>query len=246
MGKQLYFVNKNVFLTENEISFYLLGAYMTDGCILTKDKKFEICSKDTEWLEKIRDIICPEKPLFIDKRSAAKTLRLTDPDIVSWFNNWGCTDRKSKTLHISKSIPSKYIKDFLLGVLDGDGCVSIISYRKHYKNKQYTYKNNVTYICSSSQEFILQLKEMIPSNINCKIHKTKPSVSYIKRRKILGRPMYRLIFNGTNAIAFLQYIYSDSVPLKLSRKYQVFESMTNCSTSSEKEVDATFSVDSPT
>lgn len=57
------YTHKTEILTnEDDISFYLLGAYMTDGCIAMRDSKpisATLVSSDFEWIEKIKNIISP-------------------------------------------------------------------------------------------------------------------------------------------------------------------------------------------
>ena len=62
-----YYSNIEVFTNENALSFYLLGAYMTDGCVTTQTDlnmtcRFEV--KDKDWVTSIRDLVSPFKPIL--------------------------------------------------------------------------------------------------------------------------------------------------------------------------------------
>ncbi len=45
--------NENIFTDENEISYYLLGVFLTDGCM--KKTSVSLFSKDKDWLISIKD-----------------------------------------------------------------------------------------------------------------------------------------------------------------------------------------------
>ena len=180
-----YQVNSNIFLKEDDISFYLLGAYMTDGCI--NDKKhhlsFSISSKDLDWIENIRNLICPNKPIYNKKKIIHYDFQASDINCMNWLIDNSCTPRKSKTLYI-KNIPEKYQRDFIRGCIDGDGSLSNCIYTKIKNGKIYTYTKHTAYLCSASEKFLIQIKEMIPKTINCNIINTGIKDSQIINRKI--------------------------------------------------------------
>jgi hypothetical protein len=125
-----YIVNTNVFLHENDLSFYLLGAYMTDGHI--NDKKhhlnFNLSSKDFDWVELIRNLLSPQKPIYSSKKSECYSIELSDIESMSWLISYGCGPRKSKTLVMARTIPLTYYPDFIRGLIDGDGCITTCQY----------------------------------------------------------------------------------------------------------------------
>lgn len=219
IGKNKYIVNKNVFLKEEELSFYLLGAYMTDGSIV--DQKHHVCfritSLDYDWLLKIRDVICPGKPVYNNHNCFC--LEVSNVEIINWLISYGCTPRKSSTLRIEKDIPIRYQRDFLRGVLDGDGSISYTDYKKIKNGKTYFYKKTTVYICSASKTFIEQIQKMIPKEIKCNLYEMPLQNSIIKGRKVIGKlPIYRLIFNDSFAKKLLYWLYYPANTLALPRK----------------------------
>src|ERR1700677_3649674 len=54
-GRKIYNYNTSVFTNENAISYYLLGAFITDGSVRKSGNRVEITSMDKEWLT----ILCP-------------------------------------------------------------------------------------------------------------------------------------------------------------------------------------------
>lgn len=219
-----YIVNKNIFLSENALSFYLLGVYFTDGSIsdAKRNLHFELASKDENWIKNIRNVICPSKPIY--SRQNYYLLRVSDIDCMNWLIEWGCTPRKSKTASILKSIPLSYQKDFLRGVIDGDGSISGCYYKKRKNNKTYTYHKKTLYICSASEIFLNNIKEMIPKDINCNLYNLGRRNNTINGRKVIATcNMFRLVFNDSNALKIGKYVYYSGNVLSLSRKEKIIQ-----------------------
>ena len=217
---RIHQTNKEIFLNENAVSYYLLGAYMTDGnvCTTPKFKNFSISSKDGDWLDLIRALISPTKKLQI--RADHFRLKIFDLEIIDWLISYGCVPNKSLTLKMEKSIPEKYIKDFIRGVVDGDGSISVCNYNKIINHKIHTYKKVNAYICSASYEFINQLFNILNSKFKCGLIRLTPSKKpcYIKGKKVISKnPIWRIYFNDSNAKKFLSWIYSNA-EISLPRK----------------------------
>jgi hypothetical protein len=215
-----YQFNKNIFLDETNNSFYLLGAYMTDGCI--NDKKhhlsFSLCSKDKDWLEVIKNIISPEKPIF--NKLNCFTLENSNSEVMNWLISYGCKPRKSLSLKIEKDIPEQYLADFVRGLIDGDGSISISSYKKIKNNKEYFYTKTSVYLCSASIDFLNQVKNLIPISINSTLIEVNQQPSKIRETVIVPKnPFYRLQLNDSHAKKFLNWLYYPGHELSMNRKY---------------------------
>lgn len=221
-------MNKNIFLDENEISFYLLGAYMSDGNIslIPRSKNFNIGSKDKDWLEIIRNLI--SKSINLQQRSDNYfILKCFDLDIIDWLVSYGCIPNKSLSLEIKKEIPKKYQKDFIRGVLDGDGSVSVCKYKKYKNNKEYEYIKVNAYICSSSKKFIKQLSNFVDEiGIKYSLIEISPGrKSLIRGREIIAKhSIWRIHFNDSNAKKFLAWIYNDN-KISLPRKEKIVKNL---------------------
>jgi hypothetical protein len=225
MGKNKYIVNENAFIAENEISFYLLGAYMTDGCVRKQNNLngFSISSKDYEWMDMIRylgaDFSNAKMPIL--KIKNCFSLTMTSKVVKDWFISWGCTPAKSLTLSINKTIPEKYVPSFLRGVMDGDGCITYGERTKICKNKKYTYLAPTCYIASASKHFLEQVQDLLPKNIKSRIRTIKPSTHFSKseNRNINGKSeTYRLTFQYLACKDILEYVYRGEFGLALTRK----------------------------
>lgn len=214
-------VNYDTFLAENDISYYLLGAYMTDGCISPTSKnsyQVSITSVDNDWMEKIRDVIVPTKPVGKEVNNAYR-FYFGDKIMAEWLISYGCTPKKSKTIRLIKDIPSEYHPDFIRGLVDGDGSICVFDYKKIKNNKEYWYKNTTTYICGISKEFLEDIKKLIPEDINCNIINVGPGNGIIRGRAVHGNyDIYRLMFNGKAAVRLLKWLYYDNHKISLPRK----------------------------
>ena len=218
-----YITNSNAFLNEDDISFYLLGAYMTDGyiCDIKHHISFTMTSKDYEWIENIKNIISPNKPIYSNKVYECYKISISDINSMNWLISYGCVPRKSKILKIRKKIPPQYQADFIRGVVDGDGSISSCIYKKVKNNKEYWYDKTTVYICSASKIFLEQIKDLIPLNINCgicTISKSKCN-SIIRGKEVIATcDNYRLTFNDSNAKKILNWLYYPGHKLSLLRK----------------------------
>src|SRR5665213_3239750 len=144
--------NLDYFYRGDEISYYLLGAYMTDGCVYRGSDGWSfgvhLSSKDTDWLEIIRDLVCPTQPIKYQKNGGSYIV-IYNTELGQWLIEKGCVERKSLTLKFPK-VPEKYMPDFLRGCIDGDGRIAVNYNTKIYKGKQTTYEEWSCYLCSSS------------------------------------------------------------------------------------------------
>src|SRR5277367_1082418 len=130
-----YQYNVENFTKEDAISFYLLGAFCTDGCMSAN--QFIINSKDRDWLNDIRNLICPNIKIGQSKVSNCYSLQFTNKYIYAWLVKHGCRPRKSLRLRLP-DIPQEYLFDFVRGCLDGDGSISTYQASKKRGTKTYT------------------------------------------------------------------------------------------------------------
>jgi hypothetical protein len=216
-----YQVNEYVFTNEDAISFYLLGAYMTDGCISKIGNEISFSVKDNGWAADIRNIVCPTAPLPINKKGMT-TFRFASQIVKDWFIRWGCTPAKSLTLKIEKQIPKQFIPDFLRGVVDGDGSVLFFTYEQKKNNKMYTCRKSRSAIYSASKNFIDQLLNIIPSSITPSVAINTPAGKIngsINGKQIIARVnTYAISVNDTTAAKFVNWIYYPNNPISLARK----------------------------
>lgn len=219
-----YKYNYEVFTNENELSYYLLGVFLTDGCM--KKDKASLSSADEEWLKTIRDLICPNKPLEKEP-SKCWRLNISDFRIRKWLLNNGCIPRKSLTLQFP-NVPKKYLPDFLRGCIDGDGTIAYKQYFRKTNGKSF-YAIHWT-LTSASHDFIKSLSEILKTKkIKHNIQKRIPGTiknSIIDGREIQHKNIYYNISGSHKAaLCFLQWTYYPNHALSLLRKKELSDSI---------------------
>jgi len=212
-----YLYNLNIFLSENSTSFYLLGAFITDGCI-DGPHKVKIVSKDFEWLSDMRNLICTDLPIANDR--GTHVLKIYNTTIVNWLRKFGCVPNKSLTVKFP-SIPPKYLPDFFRGCMDGDGSVGSYILKKH--NNKFT----SCYLLSASKDFIDTASLTLHSiGIEHYFYKDKIRETNIKGKKFMKKnPTYRIFFTNAKCEKFLKWIYYDGFPISLKRKYRIAQTI---------------------
>lgn len=200
-----YNYNKDIFTSENALSCYILGAFLTDGNItITPQYSASLTSKDIDWVESIRNIICKNKPLISDK--IYKKLSITDRDIVKWFINYNCIPKKSFIVKFP-SITEKYLPDLIRGIIDGDGHIGI-------------YKNRIQCsITSASYTFIKSISDIFnEKKINHSLKTIKPKNRKYKNKKWISKEYYVISLFGSYVYSLLQWAYYPNHQISMSRK----------------------------
>lgn len=205
--------NLEVFQNYDDLFYYLLGAFLTDGnvSIGPHHNKFQMTSKDIDWLNNIAKIInCPIYPT----KDGHGNLTINSKLICKILIEYGCVPNKSLSLGIP-IIPDYYLRDFLRGCMDGDGSISISSGLQ-------------CYLCSSSLNFIKQLNSILDAkNIKhgfCEIKKTPYT---LKNGKTITpkNKHYRITFSNNSATKFLQWLYYPDHKISMPRKRKIIESL---------------------
>lgn len=207
-----YNYDLETFFREDATSYYLLGAFLTDGCVQEYEtkKNVSLTSKDKDWLEDIKKLICPELATYF--HNGAWTFTIHSTELANWLINRQCTPRKSLTVTLP-NIPEKYFSDFLRGCIDGDGTLGIYNILdKRGKNPKWR-KHIVCGICSGSKRFLLELNETLEE---VGYHNT-----FSEEQRKDKNPLYRLTFRGRYALAIVNYIYYTNNQLSLSRKNNI-------------------------
>lgn len=193
---------------------YVVGLIATDGYL--DSEKSEVCFTSTDG--QLIDLYC--QALHVDSihvgvtenrdRKPCFRVRLNDHDYRRFLENIGLTPAKSKTLG-ALQIPDDFFRDFLRGVLDGDGSWYI---QKSWLGR---YQYLKVELVSASYSFI--------EWINHKIS-TLAGLRGTTRSRSLGRYHY-LSYGGHQSIDLGTWLYYSSDVLALSRKRIIWEQMRN-------------------
>lgn len=103
---------------------YAIGLITTDGCLSKDGRHIDLTSKDLEQIENFSKILGLKNKvgLKMNGYSSRQYYRIQFGDVkfYQFLLRIGLTPHKSKTLN-SLTVPNKYFRDFLRGLLDGDG-----------------------------------------------------------------------------------------------------------------------------
>jgi hypothetical protein len=211
--------NLQTFYNENALTYYLLGAFCTDGNIRILDGnkgRASVASKDYDWLKDINQYISPNKPITKERTCFVATYNSIE--LANWFIDHGCHSNKSLTLEVP-TIPTKFVPDFIRGCWDGDGSLGL--YRKVSKTQGYETTRRYCALFSGSQRFAEGMQQLLETQ-NVKSH---VYIKRVKPRKIEDRiitstrELYNLTVSGKkNIFNFCQSIYYDKNCLSLVRK----------------------------
>lgn len=217
-----YSHNLQAFYNKDEISYYLLGAYITDGCVSKNGCSLttELKSKDKDWLSSIRNVISPQSPIQKTKNSNCYRLRVASKEMATWLINHECTPNKSLKVKMPQ-VPIKYLPDFVRGCIDGDGSLGVYKGLAKSNNKIYT--SAVCYIVSASKSFIYEMQKQLKQcglHSSTKVKHTKGQITILKNgQKIIGKhDQYIIQFSGRYCRDILQYCYYPGAKLFLERK----------------------------
>jgi len=207
-----YSINHNFFKKWSCNMAYILGFWWADGCIRKRIGRggygfsygFGICQNEENKyiLQRIMNYMGANNPIWQPKsRPKMCHFEIASKTIFKDIVKLGGQQRKSLITSFPK-IPKKYIPDFVRGLFDGDGCISI------YANKC----SASCYICSGSGKFLKKLRIVLIRNYN------------IFGRRIYSDTCFRLYFSTENLIKLgkMMYYKGHNKKLRLERKYNRF------------------------
>ena len=181
---------------------YVLGVIASDGCIQPRQFRIGVSDKDIEWLEKIRNIMESNHPIYFRKSDNIILLCIGSKEMVLDIKKYGIGEAKSNNLFFPE-MDDKYIPHFIRGYFDGDGYIGTMN---DGKGNLY-----IRVSISGTKDFLTVLKRHFNRIFNNKLG----SIRYANK-------CYELSFNGSCAELFLDWIYNESGCLYLDRKYNKF------------------------
>lgn len=201
-------------IINTEEKAYFLGFIFADGCVSNEEFFLDINEKDIEILHIFREQVRSNCKIATRKKgnSMMSRIAIKNKDFCSSLKQYGIVDNKTKlTKNLPKDlIPKKYYKDFLRGLVDGDGWV--------IRTKENLYKIGfVTQYYSTAVDFVEMLNSLIEEKWKNKIltPKNKYAVVNIQKQSIVRQVALAL--------------YKDN-KICLSRKFQMAQEIfdSNC------------------
>lgn len=188
--KRKWNVNDNYFnIIDSEKKAYLLGFFIADGCISTNSKntvgafRVNIVESDRNIIELFRDEIVKDRPIYnmIGKPSLG-VKRRQNTCCIKWSSivmkniletQYNIVPRKTYDENFKMNFNffnPKYVRDFIRGYFDGDGCVSICSGKtlniQFYSTSKYFLEQISSYIVKEFQYVIPKYSCCNRKNIN--------------------------------------------------------------------------------
>lgn len=225
-----YSHNLQTIYNKDDISYYILGAYITDGCVSKNGVSLttELKSKDCDWLHNIGKILSPQSPIKKSNGNCYR-LRIANKEFATWLINNNCIPNKSLKVKMP-IIPKEYLKDFLRGCIDGDGSLGI--YKRKNGTSDKLYKLPICYLVSASKIFITELqKQLMETNIHSTIQtkNVKGQTTILQNgQKIIGKHnQYIIKFTGKYCKEVLQYCYYGDHRISMARKNKIAQTIIN-------------------
>lgn len=211
-----YSVDEDFFKNWDSTTAYVLGFIFADGnvCISNRGKYLVVSSVDREIIFKIKNWlksehkICSKKPNWPNGKTKF-VLRIGNRFIYDSLMLRGLYPNKSLTIDFP-IVPKRYLKDFIRGYFDGDGCVYVE--KSKGQGERFIVKRLTIVFTSGSKLFLIGLLEALRSNLvirQSKIYKSNRS--------------FQIRFSTSDSIALFKYLYGNlESEIFLRRKFDIF------------------------
>lgn len=218
-----YLVNEKFFDSWNSDMAYILGYFYADGSLedasYLRGKYIRVTSIDRTTIENIKLRLRSQHTIVeyegYKNRKPRYLLRIGDRVLYDSLIKLGLYPNKSLTITIPK-IPKKYVRHFIRGYFDGDGCV----YFEHGrgKNKKIIIKGLRTIFTSGSKNFLFQLSKLLGENKICSAG----------RKVYSSHRSFQLRYSTKDSLRLFLFLYEGSRDLLfLQRKYDTFHKYLN-------------------
>jgi intein-encoded DNA endonuclease-like protein len=209
--RRTYTANYSLFENWSKEMAWALGLMASDGNVNQEVNRISFSTMDIELAEKFRNVLEYTENIKKRKTTNVYTVRIYSSKLAHDLVSLGITPAKSLTLEMP-NIPQEFLPDFVRGVFDGDGCVSVIDRTRHHRITRL-----VTSITSASEKFAIELSnQLIKAGLTSSIHSKPP--------KGVRHTQYIVYLGAHHAIDFYHFLYSDAPrELCLLRKRELFE-----------------------
>lgn len=207
-GKKLPTVdNIKAFKEYTAESAYWAGFIAADGYI-SDDNTLQICLNfdDTKQLETFKNFtrsshkITSNTTKYYRSSFGFKNLFIA----TDLLRNYNITPRKSLTYEFPTQVPEKFLRDFIRGYFDGDGCIC-----ESFSNKNSHTATLYTTICGSNS-FINSISNILKEKLNI-----TGSVQLKENHSVIK-------YCTNKSLILLNYMYKDS-NVYLDRKYNLYK-----------------------
>ncbi len=139
------------------VFWYLVGVVAADGCLSSDGRHVTVVAKDGRYLSQLKrhaGLRCGVTKCYGSSGQLAHRLQIGSRVLYDRLLGIGLTPRKSLTIG-QLAVPDEYFRDFLRGVIDGDGNIRRWN---HPTNGREQWR---LYVCGASKPFLAWLRETI-------------------------------------------------------------------------------------
>lgn len=215
------------FESETREKYYVLGFITGDGNVTGNTLSIKLQKGDFDHLQKISKFIIGEDDVIIkeshekDKKNPgtrklyqSSYFGITNKNLVSLLNKFGIVENKTFIVDpLDANIPEEFELNYLMGIIDSDGCIS------RYTSKEYAKrKRDVLYLTIVGNPYVIGWCNNI-------INKYIDSLRFIQYPKIYkeNKKICSISYTYQKVIDILSILYKENIDLCLDRKYQVFK-----------------------
>lgn len=189
---------------------YVVGLVATDGCLKKGSNRVSFPSTDYELIENYQQCLGVSLRVYTDPDTGYLPLYrviLNDPAYRAFLEEVGLTPAKTKDRTLGPfRIPDEYFRDFLRGVIDGDGSIGVCTDRR-YPNSRWI-RVGLTSVCRS---FLVWIRD------------TVTRLAAVEGTIYPKGTGFRLVFTGRKVCRLLSWLYyAPDLPC-LHRKRDVWE-----------------------
>lgn len=196
-------VDSGFFETWSPELAYVIGFFIADGSISNYNTcgrysvKFQCNDKDV--IEKISKVSGYKNDIMCIKRANYKVgyrISMAGKHVWQFFTDLGFDNNKTYNAVVPESLPNELFSHLIRGIFDGDGSVCLRNRTSNYPQVNVVGTKDVVDFVASSLSFY--------NNI-CKL-----------------RSIWRINFNGDNAVLFMKKVYKDS-SIHMDRKFDIYK-----------------------
>lgn len=180
---------------DRPIQAYVLGLLASDGNVASDRPRiqFSVHEEDRILTETVRDELAPGSSILTpscrDYRLAK--VQFTSPIMHADLAMLGVIPRKSHTLTWPDSLPEAFVNSYLLGVLDGDGWITI--------DKRKSTPHYIIGIISASSTFLERTAQEINAATDVPLARLSP----------INQCAFTIRYGGRSAVLISQWLHRD-------------------------------------
>lgn len=202
--------NHHFFKKWSEEMAYILGFITADGNIIKSRYshylQFCLQKRDVDIINKMRKILAPKNKFSYYKPKNTLQFKVGSTTIYQDLLKLGVTPNKTFSIKPPK-IPEKFVRHYLRGFFDGDGCISI------FKREDST-KSFPSVRIMGNIAMINYLRKIF-NNL------TKSKLKVYRTTSKYGNIVGNLNYTCKNAVKILDFLYKNS-NIYLDRKYKKY------------------------